>query len=108
MDEIILTKEDNDSSLIVNRGDTLRIILQENPTTGYTWQVDGELPPQLKEVSSEQKKTYKGSLGGAGKRILDFSIEATGKAKLSLKYWQPRSGEASVSERFCVSLEIEK
>lgn len=107
MDEIILTKDDNGSSLMLNKGDTLVIILSENPTTGYTWQVDGNLPSQLKEVSSDQKRTYKGSMGGAGKRILDYSVLEIGDAELRLKYWQPWSGEDSVAERFSVTLKIE-
>ena len=107
MDEIVLTRDDNGSNLSLDVGDIVKVILQENPTTGYTWQVDGQLPIQLKESMDQQKKTYKGSAGGAGKRILSYQVESKGSGMLSLKYWQPWSGDESITERFTISFEAE-
>lgn len=107
MDEIVLTSDDNGCTISADIGDVVRIVLSENPTTGYTWEKDGQLSSQLKESASEQKKTHKKSLGGAGKRILSYTVIEKGTCTLSLKYWQPWSGEESVSERFKINFEID-
>ena len=106
MDEIILTQEDNNATISLDVGDILKIILTENSTTGYTWEVDGDLALQLQQASSEQKKTHKGSAGGSGKRLLIYKVVNAGNGILRLKYLQPWTGDSSIENRFNIAFEL--
>jgi len=107
MNEIYLTIDDNESEIHLDVGDSVKIVLNEASTTGYTWDIDGELPEQLEMVLNDYKLTYKKSLGGSGKRVVDLLTIKKGSANLKLKYWQEWNGDDSIEKRFSVSFIIE-
>ena len=107
MNEIFLTIEDNESEIHLDVGDTVKIILDEASTTGYTWEIDGESSEQLEIMLNDFRLTYKKAFGGSGKRIVQLVAKKKGSANIKLKYWQEWNGEDSVEKRFSVSFIVE-
>ena len=60
--------------LTVKEGDLIRLILRENPTTGYWWHTNArrELDAPLREVYNGFEAPDNGLIGASGKRILVF------------------------------------
>jgi len=83
-----LTAGDNGSTVDAAVGGTVVVKLSANPTTGYTWSTDGELPPML---SQEGTGTYEASStlpGSGGSETLKYSVVKAGSGDLKLKYWR--------------------
>ncbi|MGJ8745635.1 protease inhibitor I42 family protein [Polaribacter sp.] len=107
MDEFILMKEDHDSFIHVNIGDSIKILLTENANTGYTWDMEGEVPKELKMIFNDYKLTHKKTLGGSGKRVVEFIAKELGEVSIKLKYWQEWNGDDSIDDRFAVTILVE-
>ena len=93
---IKVTAADNGSTQQAAVGDTLEVTLDANPTTGYEWAVDGELPPVLKADGEPSYTTTApaGVAGAGGASTIKYSVVKAGDGELKLKYW--RTFEATV------------
>jgi len=101
----IVTASDNGTTITSHLGDTILVRLNENPTTGYRWQIerlDGPL-----ELGEDSFQVSVGALiGSGGTREFRFRSTSVGTAKLELKHWQAWEGELSVTERFTIALTV--
>lgn len=110
MAEITVKPTDSGKTLAVQSGDTLRVELPENPTTGFRWAIEGAMDAATDAVSGlsligdDYKMASGGMMGGGGTRILTFAAPS-GASTLSLKLWQEWEGEKSVRERFALHLD---
>jgi len=85
---------DNGKSISVNEGTTVTIILDENPTTGYAWNMtatDGLSVTGDKYIQGGQP----GLVGAGGTH--EWTIKATGKGQQQLagiyrRSWEPLTG----------------
>jgi predicted secreted protein len=82
-------------------GDSLRLCLNESPTTGYLWTLAGPVPALLADLGSEFEPHGK-SIGGAGRRC--FAYACKGEIETDLKYvlrrpWLPNEVIDEVSVR---------
>ena len=82
---LTLTRTDNGKSITMQVNDLLLLSLDENPTTGFQWALDG---------------------GGGGQRVLTFKAQRAGIGQLKLKLWREWQGEPSIVERFTVTLQV--
>ena len=103
---VVVTKADADKTVTVSPGQTLEIVLDANPSTGYTWTV-ASAPEFLK---SEGEPTFaseaeSGVVGAGGKQTLKFSVTAAGKGELSLSYLRPWEAGTAPAETFKVDVE---
>jgi inhibitor of cysteine peptidase len=103
---ITLAETDNDRTVNVHLGDTVRIRLPENATTGYRWAVDrydegviAALPPQPSYPSN--------AVGSGGEVMFGFEAKKTGTGDILLKHWRHWEGDASVTARFRVRLNVQ-
>jgi inhibitor of cysteine peptidase len=101
----MLTQADNGRTIEAQPGARIVVTLPENPTTGYSWAMDGE-GEALPLVSSEYAATPAAGVGGGGKRTLVFEAKTPGTASLRLKRWREWEGEASVRERYAVTVQV--
>ncbi|HEX4022340.1 MAG TPA: protease inhibitor I42 family protein [Acidobacteriaceae bacterium] len=69
----------------LNVGDTLRVILNSNPSTGYGWQVANNANPLLQAAGSKNTPA-EGKMGASGKQTLTFTAKAAGHDHLLLHY----------------------
>lgn len=91
---LALTDADAGTSHEMSVGDKLTVTLESNPTTGYRWDVDGDLPPQLALVGEPEFTPESSAMGAGGTEVWTFQAADAGSAKLGLKYW--RSFEETV------------
>jgi inhibitor of cysteine peptidase len=100
---VALTEADAGKSIEVGEGEEIVVVLEENPTTGYRWQVDrtnGILELEGDSYTPDPEMRF----GSGGKRELRFRRTGPGTGRLELKLWQEWEGESSVTKRFGVEI----
>lgn len=107
---VTLTEASNGEAVAIRNGDAIELMLPENATTGFRWQVvradglveeapaDHESPPRAPE---EQQR-----IGAGGTRRIRFRARTPGTGRLELKLWREFEGEPSVSKRFVSEVTI--
>ena len=91
--QIVLAAKDSSSTATMQTGQLLQITLDANPTTGYDWAIDGDVPAQLKQSGAPRLTSSSSAIGAGGIETWSFDARAVGTGTLRLKYW--RSFEAS-------------
>ncbi len=66
-----------------NVGEEFTLVLEENPTTGYTWEAVLD-PAYLEQVSSDYSKSSTGLIGGGGSRTFKFKAIKQGISAFAL------------------------
>lgn len=103
---LVVTQEDNDKIIDLSVGQVFLIQLDENPTTGYRWDVR-EIDPDLIERTEAQYSQNLGSeTGGGGVRIFKFTAKKTGQNQIQLKHWRSWEGDKSTIGHFTIQLRI--
>ncbi|OTE96869.1 hypothetical protein BCS42_12480 [Crenothrix sp. D3] len=103
---------DKDKTLNTSVGKSFVIRLNENPSTGYVWAIDGQtelLALQSSDYMSDAPPNQQGEVlvGGGGKRTFTFVAKKSGTTTLKLKQWRPWEGDASIVDAFSVPVQIE-
>src|SRR5882762_4265843 len=100
-----LTEADNDRTVTLHVGATLRISLPENATTGYRWAIDRIDEDVIEALGSEPH--YQGKAVGSGGQVaFTFRAKKAGSGEIVLKNWRHFEGDASVIKRFRVRVEV--
>jgi predicted secreted protein len=81
-----LTQADSGSTITLHPDDTLEIVLQGNPTTGYTWEVKPGSEALLKQQGEAVFTPDSKALGSEGRITFRFDVVAEGKGSLVLLY----------------------
>lgn len=84
---------DNGKTITVNEGSLIKINLDENPTTGYSW--NETISPGLAIIDSTYISSGSGMMGAGG--VHEWTLKATGKGpqQFSAVYkrpWEPIAG----------------
>jgi predicted secreted protein len=80
----------NPFDLILARvGQTFVIVLDANPTTGYSWSVVDSFGSRIANVGSAFLRPQSGRVGAAGKQILLFRATSPGATALTFRYVRP-------------------
>jgi inhibitor of cysteine peptidase len=103
---LLLTPRDNDGTAEVNIGDSVRINLPENASTGFRWAID-RYDEHLFEVVATEPHYPKDSIGAGGYVSFTFRAKNPGSGEIALKNWRHWEGDSSVTNRFRVRLRIE-
>ena len=86
-----ITIENKGETVFASLDDTIRIELEENPTTGYSWVLEQETPMFL--IVSNNYHLPKGrGVGARGMRTIILKIVQNGNSQINLKNWQRWSG----------------
>ena len=92
--DVVLGQEASGKVVNVNVGDTVKILLPSNPTTGYGWQFFIENGQDkvdiLKDTFNPPK--YDGRVGVGGEHIYELRAVSVGKAKVAGYYYRPWEG----------------
>lgn len=73
----------------INEGQLFVIVLDSNPSTGYSWEVAEIDEKILRQVGKSEFRQESGLLGAPGKQILRFEAVAAGYTTLKLIYHRP-------------------
>ena len=112
---LVVTTQDNGSSLILRQGETLRVVLSGNAGTGYSWDLEGHDPSRVEALGQESRQAPGPPLpdgrslplaGGPQQISFLFRMLKPGRTALALRYWRAWEGAGSVVERFRLQLLI--
>ncbi len=82
-----LSDADSGRTVELAVGGTLVIDLEENPSTGFTWNVREPIPAALKKKSDTYVSPEdQGLVGAAGRRILTYDVVAAGRGEITITY----------------------
>jgi predicted secreted protein len=98
--------EDNGRSLTLHPGQALRIVLHENATSGYRWELE-HVDADVIELAAEQGDYANPAVGAGGNAEFLFRSKRPGSGKIVLKHWRSWEGEASTVGRFCLDIKVE-
>jgi len=112
---LILTAQDNGSSVILRQGETLKVVLSGNAGTGYSWDLERHDPSRMEPLDMESRQAPGPPLadghslpmaGGPQQISFRFRMLTPGRCTLVLRYWRPWEGAGSVIERFQLQVVI--
>ena len=105
MADVVVTQRDNGGVVSARVGDDIVLYLAENPTTGYVWAFDALDESTLELEGSEWQASGPGT-GTGGDRQWRLGLRQPGTTRVELKRWRPWVGDASVIDRFAVTVEV--
>lgn len=105
-----VTEAFNGRQIVLGRGETLRLRLESNATTGYAWEV-AELPRILKRTGGgyEAPSTPEDGppiAGAGGTQDFTFAARSPGRGTLRLVYRQPWDKKARPGRSFRLSVRV--
>ena len=94
-----LTEADNERTVDLRVGESVRLTLPENATTGYRWAID-RLDRDVVEEAGSEAHPSRGPMGSTGQVSFDFRAKQAGSGEVALKYWRHFEGDGSIVKRF--------
>lgn len=77
------------STVGLKSGDTLELVVEGNPSTGYAWEVGFEVPAVIKSTGEPEYSSYSSTVGTGGAYTFHFVAVAEGQATITLIYHRP-------------------
>jgi inhibitor of cysteine peptidase len=106
MSEITVTQNDRGGSFEAAPGDVVLIRLEENPTTGYRWEIEEVDTSVLDPTDTDYSMSDEAGIGGGGVRTFAFTARSSGTTRVRLRLrqeWDPENPaedfEAAVTVR---------
>ena len=88
-----LKRETTPSDYIVRKGETFKIELKANPTTGYHWVIvhndHRNLTDSISDVYTADQSKKTAIAGGGGEQTFEFKAQAKGLDTLNFIYMRP-------------------
>jgi inhibitor of cysteine peptidase len=100
-----LVETDNDRTVDIRVGETVRVTLPENATTGYRWAVDRYDEECIEAPTTEPHYPAK-AIGSGGEVAFTFQGKKVGTGEIVLKYWRHWEGDSSITTRFRLRLHV--
>lgn len=79
---------DSNRAIEVNAGKEFTIVIESNPTTGYHWEIIGELE-NIEFVSKEYQASQPITTGSGGVDVWTFKAISVGETQITLGYYPP-------------------
>ncbi|MGQ9595001.1 MAG: C1 family peptidase [Anaerolineae bacterium] len=89
LDEVVITEAAEGTTVVLSRGQTLAIVLESNPSTGYRWDVAQAEPPVLRPLGAPLFRQKGPHLGAPEEQTLRFTAVQPGEGWLRLVYHRP-------------------
>jgi inhibitor of cysteine peptidase len=89
---LIIDQTQNNNAIEIPVGQTFRVQLSENPTTGYRWRFETDVAPALRLVQDTFEASGSAP-GGGGLRCWSFAADHPGLIELRMELrrsWQPQ------------------
>ncbi|MGA1874298.1 MAG: protease inhibitor I42 family protein [bacterium] len=104
----IFTEANNGESFTLMRGDSFKLILRENPSTGYSWTIDQSTSENIVLISQEYVPEQRDHdrLGHGGRRDMVFTAQKKGTAVLVLHLSRSWEQGDKYLESFTLHFEI--
>jgi len=105
---ITFTEEDDGRSVKLNRGEVFDIMLEGNPTTGYTWQKTEPEDRDILELIEREFKPQSDRIGSPGIQIFHFKAVGKGRTTIRLIYHRPWEKEVQPLREFELRISIKR
>ena len=106
--EMIIGETERGNSFNILQGSIVSIRLEENPTTGYEWEIS-EIDSRVVELQDSEYIGASGNfLGAGGVRIFTFEAKSLGITPISLKLLREWEQEEAAIENFEVTVRVIK
>jgi len=106
MAEITVTQNDRGGFFEAFPSDVVLIRLEENPSTGYRWEIDEVDTSVLDPTDTDYSMSGEAGIGGGGERTFAFTARSSGTTTVRLQLrqeWDPENPsddfEATVTVR---------
>jgi inhibitor of cysteine peptidase len=89
---LVIDQSRNDSVAEIRVGETVRIQLSENPTTGFRWRLQADGAPALRLIQDTFEASGSAP-GSGGSRCWTFAADHPGSIELRMELqrsWQPQ------------------
>jgi inhibitor of cysteine peptidase len=103
---LALEAEDAGRQIELQKGNTLTINLESNPTTGYTWEFVESEGAVVRQVGEAEFKADSDLLGAGGIQTLRFEAVLEGQMDLTLVYHRPWETGVEPSDTFTVQVTV--
>ena len=104
--EIQVTEADQGKNFTLNMGDSLVIVLDSNPSTGYAWVVKSVDKPVLSLAGEPFFKMNSDKLGAPGKTTLTFKTVSSGSQALTLLYQRSFEKDVQPLKTFTINVTV--
>ena len=108
--KVTLTQQQDNQSVHVQAGETITLQLDENPSTGFTWEIT-QMDPNLltlQDSTYTQNSSGPGETGVGGTHTWTFVAKQSGTVHLQLKLWRKSQGTSSPTQWYNVTLDVQK
>jgi inhibitor of cysteine peptidase len=88
---VLLTEENDNTTVAARIADTIEVSLHENPSTGYRWEV-AALDANLASAGESRFSPTAGGIGAGGTRHMAFRVRDAGVGRIELvlrRSWEP-------------------
>jgi inhibitor of cysteine peptidase len=103
---LLIVESDNGRTVDIHVGESVRVNLPENATSGYRWEIDRYDEEFIEVLATEPRYTAKG-IGSGGEVSFTFQAKKIGTGEIVLKHWRHWEGDASVTTRFRIQLHVQ-
>lgn len=101
-----ISEQDAGKTIALRTGDTLRIELEGNPTTGYNWIATSQEPKLLDQIGESNVTPESDRIGAPGTIVLQFSAVAPGQTILRLEYKRAWETDVAPLKTFEVAVTV--
>jgi inhibitor of cysteine peptidase len=104
---VTLTEEDAGSTVELRVGDTMEVVLDGNPTTGFSWETAAIDESVLKQLGETGFEPHSSLIGSGGKFTFRFQAVASGQTLLRLVYHRSWETEVPPEKTFQVTVVVQ-
>ena len=104
--QVQVTEADQGKNFMLSPGDSLIVVLDSNPSTGYTWVVKPVDNPVLAQAGEPVFKADSEKLGASGKTTLTLKSVAAGSQVLTLLYQRSFEKDTQPAKTFTVNVTV--
>ena len=105
-----MSRDDSGKTVTVRPGDTVRIKLKSNRTTGYSWALAGKLDETVLKSEGNEYKVDEhpaGMVGVGGNDVWTFTALAPGRTEIALGYARPWEKDKEPAQAFKLTVVVD-
>jgi inhibitor of cysteine peptidase len=101
-----LTEADHGRAVRAQKGEPIQIVLEGNPTTGFTWMVDDLDPKVVVATGTPTFAPSSDALGAGGKFTFNFVALTRGQTNMRVIYIRPSEKGRAPEKTFAIMITV--
>jgi len=107
----VITEANNGTTISLEKGETFYLRFKENPTTGYSWQLNLSQGLNTTDITgtysqSESKEGEQPLVGGGGVRQWEIKADSEGYQQVTAIYKRSWENETGTEDKFTLNVEV--